>query len=38
LVRSPAAPAPYLGYTVTYVGPAGTLGCSQSNCTTDLLP
>ncbi|MDD5304184.1 MAG: prepilin-type N-terminal cleavage/methylation domain-containing protein [Elusimicrobia bacterium] len=38
LVRTPAAPSPYLGYTVTYVGPAGTLSCSQSNCTTDLLP
>ena len=38
LLRSPAAPAPYGGYTVTYVGPAGTMSCSQSNCTTDLLP
>ncbi|MDD5304186.1 MAG: prepilin-type N-terminal cleavage/methylation domain-containing protein [Elusimicrobia bacterium] len=38
LVRTPAAPSPYLGYTVTYVGPAGTLSCSQSNCTTNLLP
>jgi len=38
LLRSPAAPSPYLGYTVTYVGPAGTMTCSQSNCTTDLLP
>jgi prepilin-type N-terminal cleavage/methylation domain-containing protein len=38
LVRSPAAPAPYLGYTVTFTGPAGVMGCSQSNCTTDLLP
>ncbi len=38
LRRNPAAPAPYLAYTVTYVGPAGTLSCSQSNCTTDLLP
>ena len=33
-----AAPAPYGSYSVTYVGPAGTLACSQSNCTTDLLP
>lgn len=38
LLRSPAAPSPYLGYTVTYVGPAGTMSCSQTNCTTDLLP
>ena len=38
MVRTPAAPAPYLGYSVTYVGPAGTLGCSQTNCITDLLP
>ncbi|MDD5304185.1 MAG: prepilin-type N-terminal cleavage/methylation domain-containing protein [Elusimicrobia bacterium] len=38
LVRTPAAPSPYLGYTVTFVGPAGTMSCSQSNCTTDLLP
>ncbi|MCR4295475.1 MAG: hypothetical protein NUW21_08060 [Elusimicrobia bacterium] len=38
LLRSPAAPAPYGSYTVTYIGPAGTLRCSQSNCTTDLLP
>ncbi|MBI2787926.1 MAG: prepilin-type N-terminal cleavage/methylation domain-containing protein [Elusimicrobia bacterium] len=38
LLRSPAAPAPYGAYTVTYVGPAGTLSCSQTNCTTDLLP
>ena len=38
LLRSPSAPAPYAGYTVTYVGPAGTMSCSQTNCTTDLLP
>ena len=38
LLRSPAAPAPYSGYTVTFVGPAGTMTCSQANCTTDLLP
>ncbi len=38
LLRSPAAPAPYGSYTVTYVGPAGTMSCSQTNCTTDLLP
>ena len=38
LLRSPAAPAPYGAYTVTYQGPAGTITCSQSNCTTDLLP
>ena len=33
-----AAPAPYGSYVVTYTGPAGTMTCSQSNCTTDLLP
>ncbi len=38
MVRTPAAPAPYGSYSVTYVGPAGTLGCSQTNCITDLLP
>ena len=38
VVRTPAAPSPYLGYTVSYVGPAGTLSCSQAACTTDLLP
>jgi prepilin-type N-terminal cleavage/methylation domain-containing protein len=38
LLRSPAAPSPYGGYTVTYVGPAGTMTCSQTNCATDLLP
>jgi prepilin-type N-terminal cleavage/methylation domain-containing protein len=38
LLRTPSAPAPYSGYTVTYLGPAGTLGCSQANCITDLLP
>jgi len=38
LTRTPAAPAPYLGYTVTYIGPAGTMSCSQSNCAVDLLP
>ena len=38
LTRTPAAPAPYLGYTVTFTGPSGVMGCSQSNCVTDLLP
>jgi hypothetical protein len=38
LLRTPAAPAPYSGYTMTYLGPAGTLSCSQGNCTSDLLP
>ncbi len=38
MLRSPAAQAPYSGYTVTYIGPAGTLSCSQTNCTSDLLP
>jgi type IV pilus assembly protein PilE len=38
LLRTPAAPAPYGAYTVTYLGPSGVLGCSQANCITDLLP
>jgi prepilin-type N-terminal cleavage/methylation domain-containing protein len=38
LLRTPAAPAPYSGYSISFVGPAGTLSCSQSNCTSDLLP
>jgi prepilin-type N-terminal cleavage/methylation domain-containing protein len=38
LTRTPAAPAPYLGYTVTFEGPSGVLTCSQSNCAVDLLP
>jgi len=38
LLRSPAAPAPYGAYTVTFVGPSGVMTCSQTNCATDLLP
>jgi prepilin-type N-terminal cleavage/methylation domain-containing protein len=38
MVRTPAAPAPYLGYTVTFTGPSGVMNCSQTNCVTDLLP
>ena len=38
LTRTPPAPAPYGGYTVTFVGPSGVLTCSQTNCATDLLP
>ena len=38
MVRTPAAPAPYGGYTTTFTGPSGVLTCSQTNCITDLLP
>ena len=38
LTRIAPTPTTYNGYTVTYVGPAGTLSCSQTNCTSDLLP
>ena len=38
LTRTPAAPSPYLGYTVTFTGPSGVMTCSQTNCATDLLP
>jgi prepilin-type N-terminal cleavage/methylation domain-containing protein len=38
LTRLAPLPQVYGGYTVTYVGPAGTLSCNQTNCTVDLLP
>jgi prepilin-type N-terminal cleavage/methylation domain-containing protein len=38
LTRIAPTPSTYTGYTVTYVGPAGTMTCNQANCTTDLLP
>ena len=38
LTRKPPLPTTYTNYTVTYVGPTGTLTCSQTNCTSDLLP
>ncbi len=38
MVRTPAAPSPYGGYTTTFTGPSGVLTCSQTNCITDLLP
>ncbi len=38
LTRIPPLPTTYTNYTVTYVGPAGTMSCSQTNCTSDLLP
>lgn len=38
LTRKAPLPTTYGGYTVTFVGPAGTLTCSQTNCTSDLLP
>jgi prepilin-type N-terminal cleavage/methylation domain-containing protein len=38
LTRSAPTPTAYGGYTVTYQGPSGTLTCSQTNCSQDLLP
>ena len=38
LTRIAPLPTTYGAYVVTYVGPAGTLTCSQTNCTSDLLP
>ncbi len=38
LTRIAPLPTTYSNYTVTYVGPGGTMTCSQGNCTTDLLP
>jgi type IV pilus assembly protein PilE len=38
LTRIAPTPGVYGAYTVTFQGPAGTLSCSQTNCTTDLLP
>ena len=38
LTRIAPLPTTYGAYVVTYVGPTGTLTCSQTNCTSDLLP
>ena len=38
LTRQPPLPTTYTNYTVTYRGPAGTLTCSNTACTSDLLP
>jgi prepilin-type N-terminal cleavage/methylation domain-containing protein len=38
LTRIAPLPTTYGAYTVTYVGPTGLLSCSQTNCTSDLLP
>lgn len=38
LSRNSPCPAVYLCYTVTYLTPPGTLTCSSSDCTADLLP
>lgn len=38
LTRIAPLPTTYSAYVVTFVGPTGILTCSQSNCTTDLLP
>ena len=38
LTRRAPTPSVYGAYTVTYRGPAGTLTCSNTSCTSDLLP
>ena len=38
LTRVAPLPTTYGAYVVTYLGPGGTLGCSQAACITDLLP
>ena len=38
LTRIAPLPTTYGAYVVTYIGPAGTMTCNQTNCTTDLLP
>ena len=38
ITRIAPLPSTYGAYIVTYSGPAGTLTCSQTNCTSDLLP
>jgi prepilin-type N-terminal cleavage/methylation domain-containing protein len=38
LTRGAPLPSVYGAYIVTYSGPAGTLTCSQTNCSSDLLP
>ena len=38
MTRVAPTPGVYGAYTVTFQGPGGTLSCSQTNCTTDLLP
>ncbi len=38
LARNTPCPAVYTCYTVTYVAPPGTISCSSTDCTADLLP
>ncbi|MDE2489422.1 MAG: hypothetical protein KGM24_01150, partial [Elusimicrobia bacterium] len=38
MARNSPCPAVYGCYTVTYVAPPGTITCSDTNCTNDLLP
>lgn len=38
LTRKAPTPSVYGAYVVTYQGPAGTLTCSNTSCTSDLLP
>jgi prepilin-type N-terminal cleavage/methylation domain-containing protein len=36
--RNTPCPAVYTCYTITYVAPPGSITCSQSDCTADLVP
>jgi prepilin-type N-terminal cleavage/methylation domain-containing protein len=38
LVRNTPCPAVYTCYTVTYIAPPGTITCSNTDCSQDLLP
>lgn len=38
LTRNAPCPAVYGCYTVSYTAPPGTLGCTSTDCTSDLLP
>ncbi len=38
LTRNSPCPAVYSCYSVTYTAPPGTIACSDSNCTADLVP
>ena len=38
LTRNSPCPAVYSCYVVTYTAPPGTIACSDTNCTADLVP
>ena len=38
LTRNTPTPAVYGQYIITYVAPPGTLSCSSTNCSADLMP